>query len=171
MADALRPGIHPRTLRGACAAAFAIFGVTTPAFEGVACALGGSASTWLPPDRVFVEDDRVVLRAGALRDGWEASFARTYRVGHRASAALEPPPGWHALVGACTAGTTAGALRTRGALVHGVGRGVEPCDDDTVLTPGMTIALELGGRDRVHQDIVEIAGSGTAHALRVEPPG
>ena len=66
----------------ACApSAFASLGVTTPAFEAVAAPIDGGASTWLPPERLLGEGENVALRAGALRDGWEASLARTYVVG------------------------------------------------------------------------------------------
>ena len=43
MVAELRPGVRPRTLRGACAEAFASFGVTTPAFEAVASPLEAGA--------------------------------------------------------------------------------------------------------------------------------
>ena len=81
MAAALRPGTRPRDLRGVCADAFASRGVTTPAFEAVVTPLEPGSSTWMAPERAFDEGERVVLRAGALRDGWEASLARTYLIG------------------------------------------------------------------------------------------
>jgi Xaa-Pro aminopeptidase len=156
MAAALRPRMHARVLRGVCAEAFASFGVTTPAFEAVAFRLGESSSTWVSSERAFAEHDLVVMRAGALRDGWEASLARTYRVVAGAAAAAQPPPGeWAVFVDACRAGTTAAVLRGQGVLVHGVGRGVEPWPD-VVLAPGMMVALELRSEHGVHQDIVEI---------------
>jgi len=124
MVDALRPDVGPGVLRGACAAAFAAYGVTTPAFEAVAAPLDAGTSTWLSPERALVEGERVVLRAGALRDGCEASLARTYVIGSP-SVERPAPAGWDELVAACVAGATTGALRRRGATVHGAGRGVE----------------------------------------------
>jgi Xaa-Pro aminopeptidase len=161
MVDALRPGVRPRTLRGVCAQAFASFGVTTPAFEAVATPLDANTSTWLSPDRILAEHELVVLRAGALRDGWEASLARTYRVGApnaQGHAVEQPPPErWQPLVDACRAGVTAGALRARGAVVYGAGRGVEPWDDDFTLAPGMTCALEVSEVQAVRQDVLLVA--------------
>ena len=98
-----------------------------------------------------------MLRAGVLRDGWEASVARTYTVGDPAVEA-PAPDGWDDLVAACTPGTPVGALRARGASIHGVGRGVEPWPDDIVLVAGLMAAVELydGSRLRLREDIVRI---------------
>jgi Xaa-Pro aminopeptidase len=158
MAAMLQPGRTPRDLRGTSAVAFAHEGVTTPAFEAVAAPLGAQSSTWLPSERSFVDGEQVVLRAGALRDGWEASLARTYLVGSP-SAEQPPPTGWDALVAECAPGTAAGALRARGAVVHGVGRGVEPWPDDLVLVPGLMAAIELRGDASLRQDVVRITES------------
>ena len=155
MVDALHPGVNPRELRGACVARVATFGVTTPAFEAVAAPLSEDSSTWLAPERTLAEGERVVLRAGVLRDGWEASLARTYTVG---SPPVEQPPpdGWDELVAACIPGTTAGALRARGVVVHGCGRGVEPWPDDLVLVPDLMIAIELRDHDSIRQAVIPI---------------
>ncbi len=142
-------------MRGACAAAFAAKGVTTPAFEAVATPLAPDASTWLPPERTFGDGERVILRAGALSAGWEASVARTYVVG--AAPVEQPAPsGWDDLLGTCVPGTAVGTLRERGAVVHGVGRGVEPWPDDLVLVDGLTAAIELRGDSSARQDVVRI---------------
>src|SRR5947207_673635 len=136
----LRPGVLTRELRGVCAAAFASQGTTTPAFEAVAAPLDAGATTWLSPDRALADGERVVVRVGALRDGWEASVARTYVIG--APAREQPAPaGWTELVGSCVPGATVGELRRRGAIVHGAGRGVEPWADDMVLAPGLMAAI------------------------------
>jgi Xaa-Pro aminopeptidase len=159
MVDALRPGVRPRMLRGVCAAAFADFGVTTPAFEAVAAPLDASMSTWLPPERILDAHDRVVLRVGALRDGWEASVARTYLVGRHSPEEQPPPEQWDAIIGGCRAGVTVGSLRERGAIVYGVGRGVEPWNDDYVLTDGTTCAVEVALPHTLRQDIILITSS------------
>ncbi|HWS44813.1 MAG TPA: M24 family metallopeptidase [Acidimicrobiia bacterium] len=153
MVAELRPGVHPRVLRGACAAAFAAAGVTTPAFEAVATPLDPHSSTWLPPDRPLAAGETVVLRAGALREGWEASLARTYVVGASAEV-VAPPEGWDALLGACVAGATVGGLRGRDAVVYGIGRGVEPWDDEFVLAPGLLCALEHFDETSLRQDVL-----------------
>src|SRR5207237_4098948 len=125
---------QPREVRGAGAAACASQGATTPAFEAVAAPLDAGTTTWMSPDGAFADGERVVLRAGALRDGWEASIARTYVIG--SPAREEPAPvGWSDLVASCVPGSSVGELRGRGAIVHGVGRGMEPWADDMVLAP------------------------------------
>jgi hypothetical protein len=155
MVDALCPGRTPRELRGVCAAAFASQGTTTPAYEAVAAPLDAGSSSWLPPERPFVEGERVVLRAGALRDGWEASVARTYVVG-TPSVEQPSPAGWVDLVAACVPGATVGALRARGACVYGTGRGVEPWSDDLVLVPDLMVAIELRDDTSLRQDTLRI---------------
>jgi Xaa-Pro dipeptidase len=155
MVAQLRAGVRPRDLRGVCATAFAEAGVTTPAFEAVAAPLETDSSTWLAPERGFVDGERVGLRAGALRDGWEASLARTYVVGNE-PVEQPPPDGWNAILAACTAGATVGELRARGAVAHGVGRGVEPWPDDLVLATDLMLALELRDDTGLRQDIVRI---------------
>ena len=156
----LRPGVRPRTLRGACAAAFAASGVTTPAFEAVASPLEAGRSTWLPPDHALRERQLVVLRAGALRDGWEASVARTYAVGADAPVEQPPPEEREALAAACVAGAKVGELRARGAIIFGVGYGVEPWDDGFVLPVGATCALEVVGPRSVRQDVLLLTADG-----------
>ncbi len=155
MVGGLGVGTHPRELRGACAAAFAAFGVTTPAFEAVATPIDPHSSIWTAPDRPFAADERIVLRAGALRDGWEASRARTYRL-TTGSVAVDPPAPWDDLVAACVAGTTVGELRAKDAVVYGLGHGVEPWPDDFVLVPGLTCALEASDHTSVRQDVLQI---------------
>jgi Xaa-Pro dipeptidase len=154
MVEALRAGAHPRMLRGVCAQVFASFGVTTPAFEAVVTPLGTNGSTWLSPERVLAAHDVVVLRAGALRDGWEASVSRTFRIGADSVTERPPPAQWHSLLAACRAGSTAGDLRGRGAVVYGVGRGVESWEDDLTLAAGTTCTLEVSDTSAVHQDVL-----------------
>jgi Xaa-Pro aminopeptidase len=159
MRDALAPESLPRALRGVCAAAFAVHGVTTPAFEAVATPFDLRTSTWLAPDRAFVEGDAVVLRAGALRDGWEASLARTFSVGASGIPAVDPR-NWDVTLECCLPGVSVGALRRRDAIVYGVGRGVEPWADDLELLPGMMLSLEVSDTDALRQDVVRITDDG-----------
>jgi Xaa-Pro dipeptidase len=153
MATELRPGTRPRDLRGVCAVAFASRGVTTPAFEAVVAPLDADASTWIPPERALDQGERVVLRAGVIRDGWEASLARTYVVGSP-SVEQAAPGAWNELVAACTPGTTVGSLREWGAVVNGAGRGVEPWPDDLVLVADLMLALEVRDNTSLRQDIL-----------------
>jgi len=159
MAAFLRDGVRARVLRGVCAERFASLGVTTPAFEAVAAPIDGGASSWLPPERLLGEGENVALRAGALRNGWEASLARTYVVGD-ASVEQPPPEGWDEVVWLCRPGTRIGQLRDLEAVVYGVGRGVEPYDDDLALEVGMVFALELHRGRRLHQDIIHLSDTG-----------
>jgi len=169
MIAALRPAVRPRELRGICAAAFASQGVTTPAFEAVAVPLDAGTSTWLPPDRALADGERAVLRAGALRDGWEASLARTYVIG---SPSLEQtaPTRWSEIVAACVPGAAVDDLRRRGAIVHGVGRGVEPWPDHLVFAPGLMAAIEHRDDSSLRQDVLRITEGEPEIVTTPDPP-
>ncbi len=145
----------PACLRGVCAERFASLAVTTPAFEAVAAPIDGGASTWLPPERLLGAGESVALRAGALRDGWEASLARTFVVGEP-SLEQAPPSGWDEALWLCRPGTFVGQLRDLEAVIYGVGRGVEPYEDTLQLRGGMVCALELHRGNRLHQDTLLI---------------
>ena len=153
MAGRLRADVPIREVRGACARAFTRFGVTTAAFEAVVAPLN-PVSTWLSPDRRISAGEVVVLRAGALRDGWEGSLARTYAVHREGATEVAPPSDWDDLLAACRAGTPARELTERGARVHGVGRGIEPLRDDDVLASGGAYSIELQDGTGVRQDVV-----------------
>jgi Xaa-Pro aminopeptidase len=160
MAAALRDGARARVLRGVCAERFAASGVTTPAFEAVAAPIDGGTSTWLPPERLLGAGERVTLRAGALHQGWEASLARTYVVGEP-SIEQPPPDGWEQLLAICRPGTPVGRLRDLDAVVYGVGRGVEPYDDDLRLEAGVVFAVELHRGGCLQQDVMHLTDAGT----------
>jgi Xaa-Pro dipeptidase len=159
MAEGLRDGVRARVLRGICAETFAEFGVTTPAFEAVAAPIDGGASTWLPPERLLGAGEHVALRAGALRNGWEASLARTFVV---ADLPIEQPPpdDWDQAIALCRPGVRVGQLRDLDTVVYGAGRGVEPYEDELELELGMVFALELHQGNRLHQDVVHLADDG-----------
>ena len=114
---------------------------------------------------------------GALRDGWEASVARTLVVGSAARPNSRIRRGWDALFAACKPGTTVGASRARGAVLYGVGRGVEPWDDDVPLDGGDDLPRSRSPVPRACART--LCASPTAnpncspkhHALRVVPPG
>src|SRR6185503_17345973 len=155
MAAFLRDGVRARVLRGVCAERFASLGVTTPAFEAVAAPIDGGASTWLPPERLLGAGESVALRAGALRDGWEGSLVRTYIVGEP-SEEQSPPVGWDEALALCRPDTHVGRLRDLEAVIYGVGRGVEPYDDNVQLRAGMVCALELHQGNRLHQETLQV---------------
>jgi Xaa-Pro dipeptidase len=140
----LEAGVTAAALRGRFIQAAAAHGVTTPAFEVIATPWG--PSTWWSPDgELPVDERRIVVRGGVMRDGWEASLARTYQGRDEIV-----PPHWDAVVRACTAGARVSEVF----VTHGVGRGVEPLDDDTVLEPGMVVAVELDAGGALRQDVV-----------------
>jgi Xaa-Pro aminopeptidase len=159
MAAFLREGVRARVLRGVCAERFASLGVTTPAFEAVASPIDGGASTWLPPERLLGGGEHIALRAGALRNGWEASLARTYVVGEP-SIEQPPPERWEELLWLCRPGVRVGQARDLEAVVYGVGRGVEPYDDDLTFEVGMVFAVELHLGRRLHQDVLYLTDEG-----------
>jgi Xaa-Pro aminopeptidase len=159
MAAALRDGTRARVLRGICAESFAASGVTTPAFEAVAAPIDGGTSTWFPPERLLGAGERVTLRAGALHHGWEGSLARTYVVGDP-SVEQPPPEGWDDLVATCRPGTPVGRLRDLDAVVYGVGRGVEPYDEDLALEVGTVFAVELHRGGCLQQDVLHLTDAG-----------
>lgn len=160
VASALRAGARPRTLRGAAARAFASFGVATPAFEAVVAPIAAATSTWIAPERMLDAGELVVVRVGALRDGYEGSIARTYRVDEHDAHEEPAPTGWDGLLGAVVPGTTAGELRARGAIVYGVGFGVEPWDDDFALQAGQACALESCTPTNVRQGVIAVTDAG-----------
>jgi hypothetical protein len=153
MAAKLRADTPIREVRGACAHAFARFGVTTPAFEAVVAPLN-PVSTWLSPERRIGDGEVVVVRAGALRDGWEGSLARTYVVHHNGANEVGPPVDWPEVLDECHAGTSVGRLQARGARVHGVGRGIEPLAPEDLLGAGGAYAIEMSDPTGVRQDIL-----------------
>jgi hypothetical protein len=104
--------------------------------------------------------EHVTLRAGALYHGWEASIARTYTVGTPA-VELPPPAGWKELMAAVRTGATVGELRTRDAVVYGVGRGVEPYGDDLSLDAGQSVSNERSRSFTVQQDVLQLTEHGT----------
>ncbi len=125
-----------------------------PRVRGRRRAAGRRRVDWLAPEHAFGDGERVVLRAGALRDGWEASLARTYVVGSP-SVEQPAPAGWDELVAACVPGATAGGpgagsrrLRRR------AGRRAWP--DDLVLVAGLHVALELADETSLRQDVFRV---------------
>ncbi len=155
-ATGLVSGVTTAQLRGRFAQAAAAHGVTTPAFEAITTYWGGE-TWWSPRGGVGTAgvpirtEGHVVLRAGVLRNGWEASLARTYRAGE-----LLTPPEWDECVAACVAGNRVGDVF----ITNGVGRGYEPLDEDDILEPGMVVAVEVDAGQMLRQDVVLIGTDG-----------
>ena len=92
LVEALRPGVTERQLMGVHAAALARLGLPTPPIEAAACVMpaeGGAPEGQGGPGRLrrLVSDraaragQMVVLTAGALYAGYEATLSRTWLVG------------------------------------------------------------------------------------------
>jgi hypothetical protein len=139
MAASLASGATTSRVRAEFFRAIGSSGVTTPAFDPIVEPMAG--------------DTRFVLRAGVIRDGFEGSLARTFAIG---SMNVEEPEEWSRAVRACVAGTTAGELRSLGAVVYRVGYGVLPMRDDDALRVGDAIGLEVADDNAVRQDVVPV---------------
>ncbi len=116
----------PNELKGVFAERMCSHGVTTPAFE----------------PQFTIRGAVVAARAGVIRDGWEASLARTRPADERVTTAK------------CRPGTSVGTLRALGTTVEGVGMGHEVLADDDVLEPGMVVYVEATHDGSVHGDTV-----------------
>jgi Xaa-Pro aminopeptidase len=152
---AMRSVTNPRATAAARRAAFieraAAAGVTTPAFEAVTTELTFGGSTWCSSPGPIASAGPVAFRGGVLRDGWEASLARTDRDGRE-----QTPAGWDGAVAACRPGARVGDLP----VPHGVGRGIEPLAPDVTLEPGMVVAVEVADAGALRQDVVLVGADG-----------
>jgi len=144
--DAIVPGAQERDLKGVFEQRMAGLGVTTPAFEGTFCVADpGQPPRVLVTDRALRDGDVVHLRAGVLRDGWEAWLSRTWSCG---DSALDLTVAAAALAQArdeCRVGASVGDVRAvvPGTSVDGVGMGHEELADDDSLEPGMVLGVEV----------------------------
>ena len=97
------------------------------------------------PTRTFVTDravrdgERVHVRAGVIRAGYEGLVTRTLVCGGDALRA----PALEDAIARCTAGARVGDVRDAAITVEGTGLGHEELADDDVLERGMTVALEV----------------------------
>jgi Xaa-Pro dipeptidase len=175
--EALRPGVREVELKGAFEERMCRLGTTTPAFEGTFCVIEGEEPIRrFVSDRRMAEGDRVALRAGVLRDGWEGSLARTWPCGRPTTELRDRRSrwdgAWASLVDRCQAGVHAAELEASapGTSVHGAGLGYEGIDNATPLEPGMVIRLELEAHGILGADMVLI-GDDDAEVLSAFPYG
>jgi Xaa-Pro aminopeptidase len=134
---------------GRFAQAAAAHAVTVPAFEAIVARPG--ANSWWSIEGPIMLDAPITLRGGVLRDGWEASLARTYVNGEE-----RVPRHWPSIVAACRPGAQVGELF----ITHGVGRGIEVLEDDVVLEAGMVVAVELDAGGAIRQDVLLVRDDG-----------
>jgi Xaa-Pro aminopeptidase len=144
MVAALAPDVPAAHLRGRFAAAAGVAGVPTPAFDAIVAPADGH--TWWSTD-VVRPGVPLVLRGGVVKDGWEASLARTYRDGTELT-----PDGWPERIASCRPGAIAAEV----GVVHGVGRGYEVLTPETRLAAGMVVAVEVATDTAVRQDVVAV---------------
>jgi Xaa-Pro dipeptidase len=146
--EAFTPGVRERELKGVFEQRMAEQGVTTPAFEGTFCvADAGRTPRTLTTDRQLVDGDLVHLRAGVLRDGWEAWLARTWPCGDapRVTPDTLARTTLAGVIRECRAGVGVGALQAAapGVAVDGIGMGHEELADHDVLEAGMVLGIEV----------------------------
>jgi Xaa-Pro dipeptidase len=165
---ALRPGVRECELKGVFEERMCALGTTTPAFEGAFCVVDGEAPIRrLVSDRAVAEGELVAMSAGVLLEGWEASLGRTWPCGgptpdHRRQSRWDDQ--WGQAIDRCRLGARMRDVRAvdPGVAVHGVGRGYEGLEDDTVLTPGMVLQVELETAGVLRADMVLIGENGAA---------
>lgn len=161
--DALRPGVRERELKGVFEERMCALGTTTPAFEGAFCVIDGDGPVRrLASERVVHDGDLVAMSAGVLLDGWEGSLARTWPCGgidaRQRDRSSQWQRQWVGLVDRCRPGAPLRDLLgvAPGVAIHGVGQGYEGLEDDTVLTAGMVLQLELEAAGVLGADMVLI---------------
>jgi Xaa-Pro aminopeptidase len=140
VAAALRPGVREVDLKARFEEAMTGTHLTAPAFEGTFCIADPGA-----PPRTFVTDrelgdgDRVHVRAGVIREGYEGLVTRTLVCGGTAVRA----PRLADAVARCHPGAQVGDIRRAGIAVEGTGLGHEELAVATMLEPGMTVAVDV----------------------------
>jgi hypothetical protein len=126
--------------------------LTAPAFEGTFCvADAGAEPRTFVTDRVARHGDRVHVRAGVIRGGYEGLVVRTLVCGDGPVRA----PVLADAIARCAPGTRVGDVRAAGIRVEGTGLGHEELAADDVLTAGTTVAVEVlddGVDDRLIRD-------------------
>jgi Xaa-Pro aminopeptidase len=116
---AFAPGTSPNELKAVFTERMCSDDVTTPAFEA----------------QFTIDGETVSARAGVIRNGWEASLARTRPEGLLTPRTAEG-------IAACVPGISVGEVRAAHFTVDGVGIGHEELFDDDTLEPGMVLYVE-----------------------------
>jgi Xaa-Pro aminopeptidase len=154
---ALRPGIREVELKARFEEHMTGAQLTAPAFEGSFCV----ADDGVPPrtfvtDRAVGDGDRVHVRAGVIRAGYEGLVTRTLVCGDGDRRA----PALTAAVARITPGTRIGDVRADGIALEGTGLGHEELADDDVLTGGMTVFVEVLADGVLDAGVVLVSGDG-----------
>jgi Xaa-Pro aminopeptidase len=140
VAAALQPGVREVELKARFEEAMTGSQLTAPAFEGAFCVADpGRPTRTFVTDRAVRDGERVHVRAGVIRAGYEGLVTRTLVCGGDALRA----PAFEDAIARCTTGARLGDVRDVAITVEGTGLGHEELADDDVLEPGMTVALEV----------------------------
>jgi Xaa-Pro aminopeptidase len=137
---ALAPGVRELDLKACFEEHMTGAQLTAPALEGVFCVADDDAAPrTFVTDRNVRDGDRVHVRAGVMRAGYEGLVVRTLTCG----GGPVRSPAREAAIARCTVGTRVGDLRSDGIGLEGTGLGHEELGDDDVLVAGMTVAVEV----------------------------
>jgi len=138
--EALAPGVREVDLKACFEEHMTGAHLTAPAFEGTFCvAVAGAAPRTFVTDRAVRNSDRVHVRAGVIRAGYEGLVTRTLVCGDTPASAR----GLADALGRCSPGTRVGDIRAAGIGIEGTGLGHEELGDEDVLVAGMTVAVEV----------------------------
>ena len=162
---ALRPGVTEIALAAAFEEAMTAFELTAPAFDAVcrvadAGASGSERPSERPSERVVATGDRVHVRAGVMRDGWEGVVARTLA----SDGTPIRSPLLADAIARCAVGVGVGEVRSRVAALDGTGMGHEELADSDTLEPDMVVFVEVIDGDIVDGAVVHVTADGP-HAL------
>jgi Xaa-Pro aminopeptidase len=156
---ALRPGVTEIALAGIFEEAMTASELTAPAFDAVCrVADAGAPAFGSPTEREVADGDRVHVRAGVMRDGWEGIVVRTLTSD---GAPLRSP----LLAGAiarCAPGAGVGNVRSMVAALEGTGMSHEELADGDTLEPDMVVFVEVLGGDIVDGATIHVRADGPA---------
>jgi hypothetical protein len=158
---ALRPGVTEIALAGIFEEAMTASELTAPAFAAVcriadASALAFGSPTERPREREIAHGDRVHVRAGVMRDGWEGVVVRTLTSD---GTPLRSPMLADAIA-RCAVGAGIGDVRSAVAALEGTGMGHEELADSDALEPDMVVFVEVLDGDIVDGATIHVCGDG-----------
>ena len=159
VAAALRPGATEIELAAVFEEAMTASALTAPAFDAMCCVADEAASPCpSPTQREVAVGDRVHVRAGVMRDGWEGVVVRTLESD---GTPLRSPLLADAIA-RCTVGAGVGDVRGTVAALEGTGMGHEELADDDVLEPDMVVFVEVLDGDVVDGATIHVCADGPA---------
>ena len=158
---ALRPGVTEIALAAAFEEAMTAFDLTAPAFDAVCRVVdAGASGSDRSSERIVATEDRVHVRAGVMRDGWEGVVARTLA----SDGTPIRSPLLADAIARCTVGVGVGEVRSGVAALDGTGMGHEELADSDTFEPDMVVFVEVLDGDIVDGAVVHATADGP-HAL------